>query len=176
MKVADVDSIVLPLASAFYSDYPDPMPELQYLGGHQGQGLLESALSNPAQSFAGRYVYRTTHEKAASLLWSVIKNHPFVDGNKRMGLMATFLFLALNDYLLYAPQKDAVEICLRVAGAGNPIAKREVRRWIRHHSISFGKLLAMDEPELTDWLRDNTSGQDWPGILQSLRVIASLPG
>ena len=92
-----------------YPDYPDPMPAFQYLGGAHGKGLLESALAQSRQTFAGRYLYRTIFDKAAALFRSMIKNHPFVDGNKRMALTTLAVFLTLNQYIFCAPRDEAVE-------------------------------------------------------------------
>ena len=75
------------------------MPDFQYLGGEHGRGLLESAIFQPRQTFNGRFLYRTVFDKAAVLLYSRIKDHPFVDGNKRMALTAVTVFLTLNGYV-----------------------------------------------------------------------------
>jgi len=84
------------------------MPAFQYLGGDYGKGLLESALFQPAQTFDGRFLYRTIFDKAAVLLCSVIKNHSLVDGNKRTALTTMGVFLALNGYFFEAPTDEAV--------------------------------------------------------------------
>jgi len=78
---------------------PRPDAKIQYLGGEYGKGLLASALAQPRQTFNGRYLYRTIFDKAAILLSSMIKDHPFVDGNKRMALTTVSVFLTLNRYL-----------------------------------------------------------------------------
>lgn len=96
------------------------MPDFQYLGP-EGKGLLESALAQPAQTFDGRYVYPTMVHKSAAMLWSIVKNHPFTDGNKRMGLVAVHIFLLMNGYAFYSSRDDAVTMCLRIAGGGEPI-------------------------------------------------------
>lgn len=127
------------------------MPGFQYLGGDYGKGRLDSALRNPKQTFEGRYVYRTIHDKAAILLLSIIKNHPMVDGNKRLGMTAAFVFMLDNEYSLFFTKDEAVELCLRIAGSGEPINFPEVRRWLVRHSMSNRKLLAMTDDEFIHW-------------------------
>ena len=60
------------------------------------EGLLDSAVNTPFQTFGDAELYPTLMEKAARLGFGIIKNHPFVDGNKRTGLHAMLVFLALN--------------------------------------------------------------------------------
>ena len=110
------------------------MPEFRYIGD-EGKALLDSALKNPAQTFDGRFLYRTIYDKAAILLQTIIKNHPFLDGNKRMGLTATFVFLSLNNHFLHARRCQAVEMCLRIAGLGDPAEFREIKKWLRDNTI-----------------------------------------
>ena len=157
LDLDDVETIVYELASEFHPDYPDPMPAFQYLGGDYGRSRLDSALKNPQQTFDGRHVYRTIHDKAAILLWSIIKNHPVVDGNKRLGMMAAFVFMLDNDYSLFFSKDEAVEICLRIAGYGEPIDCSEVRKWLVRHSMSNKKLLAMTDDEFIHWTNSLTT-------------------
>ena len=70
-------------------------------------GLLDAAAQRPRTTLYGNEAYRTIHEKAAVLLESVTRNHPLVDGNKRLGWMATFVFYGLNDMHLDATDDDA---------------------------------------------------------------------
>ena len=91
--------------------------------------MLESALAQPQQTFLGRYLYRTIFDKAAILLCSIIKNHPFIDGNKRTGIATTAVFLAFNGYLFNAPMDEVVEKCITVAGADGTSSRGEVVRW-----------------------------------------------
>ena len=65
-------------------------------GGSDGirdKGLLESAVATPQASFGGDYVHTDVFEMAAAYLFHIVKNHPFIDGNKRTGAMAAFVFL-----------------------------------------------------------------------------------
>ena len=150
------------------------MPEFQYLGGDYGKGRLDSALRNPKQTFEGRYVYKTIHDKAAILLWSIIKNHPMVDGNKRLGMTATFVFMLDNDYSLFCTKDEAVEICLRIAGSGEPIDLPEVRKWLIRHSMPNRKLLAMTDDEFVNWTKSLTTPENLaPTLTTSLNLLES---
>lgn len=91
------------------------MPEFAYLGENHGRRLLESALSEPQQSFAGRYLHRTVFDKAAALFRSLVKNHPLKDGNKRLATTCVTVFLMMNGYIFYVPNDVAVQFTLGVA-------------------------------------------------------------
>ena len=87
-------------------------------GGSDGirdEGLLDSAILNPFQSFDGKELYPSVLEKAARLGFGLIQNHAFVDGNKRIGAHAMLVFLALNGYVFSYTQKELTEIVLSVA-------------------------------------------------------------
>ena len=68
-------------------------------GGSSGlrdEGILDSALNAPFQTFSGEDVYPSLQQKVARLCFCLVKNHPFVDGNKRIGAHVMLVFLALN--------------------------------------------------------------------------------
>lgn len=88
------------------------------IGGSAGvrdEGLLESALSAPFQGFGGVDAYPSIQQKAARLGYGLVKNHPFVDGNKRIGAHAMLVFLALNGIELEYTQRELADIILQVA-------------------------------------------------------------
>lgn len=78
--------------------------------------------------------YRGVFEKAGALLRSMVKNHPYVDGNKRLGLATTFLFLALNGRILVASNDEVVEFAKELAAT--QMKWRTVARWLRSHSVT----------------------------------------
>ena len=78
-------------------------------------GMLESALTRPQAQMLGVEAYPTLHLKAAALLDSVVNNHGLVDGNKRAGLVAVFVFYGFNGLDFDAPQGDVYELVMRVA-------------------------------------------------------------
>jgi len=76
---------------------------IKRFGGSMGIrdiGLLESAVGRPLASFDGKDLYLDIFYKSAALLQSLLKNHPFVDGNKRTALSSAGLFLRINGYIL----------------------------------------------------------------------------
>lgn len=79
------------------------------------EGLLESALAAPYQTFGDRVAYPSIQQKAARLGFGLVMNHPFVDGNKRIGAHAMLVLLALNGINLQYTQAELSDIILQVA-------------------------------------------------------------
>ena len=92
---------------------------------------LESAVAQPRMTFDGQDLYPTIREKAAALCFSLIQNHPFVDGNKRVGHAAMEVFLGLNGYEIDATVDDQERIILGVA-SGN-VSRDQLVRWLEEH-------------------------------------------
>ena len=88
-----------------------------YGGSHgiRDAGLLESALAMPRQGFGGEYVHEFPFGMAAAYLFHRCGNHPFVDGNKRLALAATIVFLRMNGWNLAASEEAACDLVLHVA-------------------------------------------------------------
>jgi death on curing protein len=94
-------------------------------------GLLDSALARPRQLYA--YGKKPgVIELSAAYLFGIVRNHPFVDGNKRVGFVVAMLFLELNGYAFTAAEEDAAQAVMAVAGG------------------------SLDEPGLITWLRANS--------------------
>ena len=105
-------------------------------GGSSGlrdEGMLDSALNTPFQTFAGKDVYPSLQQKAARLCFGLVKNHPFVDGNKRIGAHVMLVFLALNGIELQHTQTELSEVILQLA-AGT-IQSSDLLDWILTHQI-----------------------------------------
>ena len=103
-------------------------------GGSSGlrdEGMLDSALNAPFQSFGGEDVYPSLQQKAARLCFGLVKNHPFVDGNKRIGAHAMLVFLALNGIELQHSQSELSDVILQLA-AGE-IEAADLLCWILEH-------------------------------------------
>ncbi len=102
-------------------------------GGRTGlrdETVLESALARPRQRF--RYDERTTlPHLAAALCIGLARNHPFVDGNKRVALLATFTFLALNGLELKADESEAAEVIESVADGS--LDEAALAAWVGDH-------------------------------------------
>lgn len=106
--------------------------QIERYGGALGLrdlGLLESALAAPQASFGGALLHPTLEEMAAAYLYHLVQNHPFLDGNKRVGLAAAIAFLGVNDLWLAAPEDDVVDLVLGVASGR--VSKAEVAVFIR---------------------------------------------
>ncbi|MCM1189276.1 MAG: type II toxin-antitoxin system death-on-curing family toxin [bacterium] len=101
------------------------------IDGLRDEGVLESAMSAPFQSFAGEDVYPSLQQKAARLCFGLVKNHPFIDGNKRIGAHAMLVFLALNGIELDYTQEELSGVILALA-AGE-IDQNGLLRWIIEH-------------------------------------------
>lgn len=104
-------------------------------GGSSGLrdiGLLESAIYTPQASFGGRDLYPSIFEKGAALLQSLLKNHPFVEGNKRTALSSAAIFLKLNGYSLINRHKEEVEVAIKVDKQNLDV--EEISNWLKSHS------------------------------------------
>lgn len=99
--------------------------------GVRDQGALESAVAQPQMTFSEEDLYPTLVEKVATLGFSLIQNHPFVDGNKRVGHDAMETFLILNGYQIHATMDEQEEMILQVA-AGK-IKRESLTDWLRAH-------------------------------------------
>lgn len=105
-------------------------------GGYVGvrdDALLESAIENIYATFDGIELYPTKEEKAARLGYSLISNHAFVDGNKRIGMYIMISFLELNGIKIDANNDDVVRLGLSVA-SGNANYD-DILNWINEHKI-----------------------------------------
>jgi death-on-curing protein len=99
------------------------------LSGLRDRGGLESACARPAMTFAGDDLYPDLAAKAAALMHSLVLNHPFVDGNKRIGVHAAELFILLNGRTLDGDDDELEGLTLDVA-AGN-VSHEALAIWIR---------------------------------------------
>jgi death-on-curing protein len=107
---------------------------LAQTGGGSGLrdlGALEAAVAQPRQTFEGQDLYPTLVEKAAALGFSLIQNHPFVDGNKRVGHAALETYLLLNGHELRASVAESEAVVLRVAGG--QCSRGELVAWLGAH-------------------------------------------
>ncbi len=108
---------------------------IQETGGSDGirdEGLLDSALNLPFQSFDGEDIYKTIQAKAARLGFSLINNHPFADGNKRIGILAMLVFLEINGIEIICTDEELVELGLGVADSS--VSYKDLLNWIIDHS------------------------------------------
>ena len=96
--------------------------------------VLASALALPRQPY-----YRTIHDKAGALLRSLIKNHPYRDGNKRMGMAVTAVFLMMNGHFLVPSSDEMLEYALAVARSEPDLSWQDIATWVRAHTYPLKK-------------------------------------
>lgn len=101
-------------------------------GGLRNRGALEAAVARPQATFGGDDLYPDLASKAAALLHSLVQNHAFVDGNKRVGAMATELFLLANEQEIEAADEELEELVLSVARG--ELSAEAVAIWIRQRA------------------------------------------
>ena len=102
------------------------------LPGIRDLGLLESAVGRPQATFDGNDLYKTIFEKGAALLQSLLKNHPFVDGNKRTALTSAGIFLKLNGYQLINDHDNEINFALKVDS--DDLSIEQIAEWLEKHS------------------------------------------
>jgi death-on-curing protein len=103
--------------------------------GLRDRGALESALAQPEMTFGGDDLYPTIADKAGALGHSLIQNHPFLDGNKRVGHAAIEVFLVLNGYEINAPVDEQEHIVLKVASGG--MSRAEFGEWLKGRVVKL---------------------------------------
>ena len=99
--------------------------------GVRDKGLLDSALNSAFQTFFGQDLYPSTKEKAARLGCSLIKNHAFYDGNKRIGMLVMLSFLEVNGVKLNYTDDEIIYVGLAVAS--NKMDYDDILGWIKNH-------------------------------------------
>jgi death-on-curing protein len=105
-------------------------------GGSEGihnRGLLESAVFRPQSTVFGQDAYQGLFEKCAVLGYSLIQNHPFIDGNKRTGFAAMHLMLLVNGYDLKSTTQE--EVAMTEDIASGIIHESQIAQWLKQHSI-----------------------------------------
>lgn len=96
-------------------------------------GLLDSALESAYATFDGKELYPTKEEKAARIGYSLISNHAFVDGNKRIGIYVMFTFLEVNGIRLEATNDEVAAVGLGIASG--EMSHDDLLEWIKSHEI-----------------------------------------
>lgn len=105
--------------------------------GIRDLGLVESAVARPQASFDDQDLYINIFDKAAALLQSLLKNHPFVDGNKRTALTSAGLFLKINGYKLINSHKEEVEFAISVDN--QHLSIEQISKWLKEHCVKSKK-------------------------------------
>ena len=102
------------------------------LDGIRDAGLLDLSANSPYHTFGGRHLYPTIQAMAAHLAFSLIKNHPFFDGNKRIGIFAMMVFLTINGSPLTCTDNELEALGWGLADGS--ITEPELIEWIVSHS------------------------------------------
>lgn len=114
-------------------------------GGLRDLGALDSALSQPQMTFDGNELYPSLLEKAAALGFSLVCNHPFIDGNKRVGHAAIETFLVLNGWELSASVDEQEQVFLRLASG--ILRREELTAWLQSHLVPYQSNDAIDNAD-----------------------------
>ena len=108
---------------------------IEETGGSHGIrdiALLQSAIARPQASFDNNDLYPNIFTKAAALMHSIIKNHPFADGNKRTAITSSSIFLQRNNYTLTASIKELERFTMKIASKGVELQK--IAEWFKKYS------------------------------------------
>jgi death-on-curing protein len=109
-------------------------------GGSHGirdRAALESALARPFQTFDGKELYASVLEKSASLIESILINHPFIDGNKRTGYTLLRLFLIQNEIDITASQDNKYEFVINIASG--TLKYEGILSWLNSNTIKMNE-------------------------------------
>jgi death-on-curing protein len=109
--------------------------QIERYGGTLGirdQALLVSALAAPQSGFGGHYLHGDLYEMAAAYLFHLVQNHPFIDGNKRVGTAAALTFLMMNGIETSIPNHTLAQMVLSVAQG--KMEKTAIAEFFRKHS------------------------------------------
>ena len=102
------------------------------LDGIRDANMLDASINSPFHTFDGQYLYPTIQAMAAHLTFSLIKNHPFLDGNKRIGILSMLVFLDINGLPVTCTDNELITIGLGLADSS--ITEPELIEWIILHS------------------------------------------
>jgi death on curing protein len=94
--------------------------------------LLDSARAQAETQFGGQYLHADLFEMAAAYLYHIVQDHPFIDGNKRVGLEAALIFLEINNVFLEATNDELVDLTVRTAQS--LVSKTEIAAFFRAHA------------------------------------------
>jgi death-on-curing protein len=111
--------------------------QIRTYGGSDGlrsSDLLQSAIAQPEATFGGQFLHTDIFLMAAAYLFHLVQNHPFIDGNKRIGLEAALVFLELNGQSIEADDDQLVELVLGIAQG--QIDKKQIAEFFRTHAIT----------------------------------------
>lgn len=109
-------------------------------GGNHGLrdlGMLESAVAMPQAGFGDEYLHEDLFEMAAAYLFHIVMNHPFIDGNKRTGTHAAFVFLADNGHAITLSQDEKYDLVIGVCEG--TVTKKQLAAAFRENAAPFAE-------------------------------------
>jgi death-on-curing protein len=124
MKYLSVETVI-----AMHSEL---MAQTGGLNGVRDANMLDASVNSPFHTFDGQYLYPTLQAMAAHLAFSLIKNHPFLDGNKRIGILSMLVFLEINGLPIMCTDEELVSLGLGLAESS--IDESNLIEWIISHS------------------------------------------
>ena len=101
--------------------------------GLRDRGLLESAVYSAEMTFGDAEIYPTLEEKCARLCYALTSNHPFADGNKRIGILVMLTTLRLNGILLKYTQAELIDLSL--SAASGKLSYEDILAWVNTHCV-----------------------------------------
>lgn len=107
------------------------------LAGLRDVGALEASVMQPQQTFEGKPLYSSLIDKAAALCYSLVLNHPFIDGNKRIAHAAMEAFLMLNGCEIHASVEEQEQLMLNLANGR--VSREELITWLEQHVVPFAE-------------------------------------
>ncbi len=140
-----MELVIHQLTAQYFSQFDEPIPDFSNHDTH----LLQSALALPQATFGGQELYPNIAAKGAVMFYSLIKNHPFSNGNKRLATTALLVFCYLNDHWLDSEQKGVYRWAVRIAESKRDeqtAIVRQMTKWLsknlvdRHSATSSGGL------------------------------------
>jgi len=96
------------------------------------ENLLDSALEQPKATYQGEYLHDSLLKMAAAYGYHLCNNHPFIDGNKRIGLTAMNMFLIRNNLEINVPQKEIYKLMIKVSSG--QLSKKELTLWLKNNT------------------------------------------
>lgn len=128
-------SILLPPIEAVLDAYHREMAETGGAAGVRDQGRLEAAMGRAESKLAYASPAPDLHDLASAIAFGVAKNHPFVDGNKRMAFISTFMTLRINGWYLDVTERDATQAVLALASG--TLDEAAFALWLRENSYAL---------------------------------------
>lgn len=125
-------TIVRPLLERIINIHEELINKIGGLHGIRDENLLDMSVNSPFQTFGGVDLYPTLYDKAAHLTYSIIKNHPFLDGNKRTGVTVMIVFLKANGVEINCTNEELAALGWGLADGS--ISESELLDWIISHS------------------------------------------